>query len=83
MWADWLHNYIPRQMLEHHTAFSTFYRRQPENLLRRRTGDPHSTRIKCVCRKCNNEWMSQLQEEVKPYLASMLESKRITLNKKA
>src|SRR5262249_31198261 len=72
MWADWLRNYIPRVVQEHHVAVNTFFPKNPQNALRRRTGDPHSTRIKCVCRTCNNGWMSQLQKRAKPYLVPML-----------
>jgi hypothetical protein len=79
MWADWLRDYIPRERIEHYTAFKTFVPDKAEQTLKRRTGDPHSTRIKCVCRKCNNEWMGKLQENAKPYLVPMLEGKNISL----
>jgi hypothetical protein len=79
MWADWLRGYIPREMAEHYTASHTFVPGKPERLLKHRTGDPHSIRIKCVCRKCNNDWISELQENAKPYLVPMLEGTKITL----
>lgn len=81
MWADWLRNYIPREIEEHHVALNTFFPKNPQNELRRRTGDPHSTRIKCVCGKCNRVWMSRLQERAKPYLVPMLRGHSIELHR--
>jgi hypothetical protein len=72
MWADWLRNYIPRSMPEHTEGSTILYPTIAETSQRRRTGDPHSRRIKCVCRPCNNEWMSRLQETAKPYLVPMI-----------
>lgn len=34
----------------------------------RRTGDPYSQRLQVVCKSCNNNWMSQLQDAAKPLL---------------
>jgi hypothetical protein len=82
MWADWLRDYIPREMMAHQTSSTTFYPSKKHEAIKRRTGDPHSVRIKCVCRQCNNIWMSRLQEEAKPYLVPMLIGEDIRLLKK-
>jgi hypothetical protein len=81
MWADWLRNYIPRELTGHSTAFEKVHLRRSESSVRRQTGDPHSRRIKCVCRECNNGWMSQLQEKAKPYLVPMLKGDHVTLHR--
>ncbi len=83
MWADWLHNYIPRPRTQHILMSSTFYPDRSEVEKKRRTGDPHSRKIKCVCRPCNNEWMSGMQEKVKPYLSPILENRSIILRRNA
>ncbi len=37
-------------------------------------------RIKCVCKKCNNEWMSVLQNRAKPVIESLLDCPTSTLD---
>jgi hypothetical protein len=81
MWADWLRNFIPRELAGHATSFEKIHLRRSEKEFHRRTGDPHSRRIKCVCRPCNNEWMSELQEKAKPYLIPMLSGHEIKLRR--
>lgn len=83
MWADWLRAYIPRAATEHHTQSKVVYLEKDETSLHRRTGDPHSRRIRCVCLSCNNGWMSELQEDAKPFLVPMLKGERITLHRRA
>jgi hypothetical protein len=79
MWADWLRNYIPRDMQEHRIRSTVVFPNKQEQSIQRRTGDPHSRRIKCVCRDCNNTWMSQLQESAKPFVVPMLEKQETML----
>jgi len=81
MWADWLRDYIPREMSSHATSFEKIHLRSTARMFQRRTGDPHSRRIKCVCRDCNNIWMSQLQESAKPYLVPMLTGDTVRLQR--
>jgi hypothetical protein len=81
MWADWLRNYIPRELDRHTVALQKVHLTETERNFERRTGDPHSRRIKCVCRQCNNVWMSQLQEAAKPYLVPILTGNTVTLHR--
>ena len=41
--------------------------------------DKPEVRIKCVCQKCNNSWMSDLENENKPHILAMMHSKSIIL----
>jgi hypothetical protein len=83
MWADWLRNYIPRERQEHRVGSTNISLAQHEDSVQdrieRRSGDPHSRRIRCVCRECNNGWMSQLQEAAKPFLVPMLTGQKVAL----
>src|SRR5438045_8454454 len=79
MWADWLRCYIPRRMREHSVAATIVSPWGHEERVSRRTGDPHSRRIKCVCGECNNVWMSQLQEATKPFLIQTLKGEPTSL----
>ncbi len=83
MWADWLRDYIPRMMPDHTIGSTTIFPTHQKHTVKRRIGDPHSRRIKCVCRKCNNEWMSGLQERAKPYLVPMLKGRATKLGRNA
>jgi hypothetical protein len=81
MWADWLRNYIPRELSGHAVSFTKYHADRVERALERRAGDPHSRRIKCVCRTCNNGWMSHLQEMAKPYIVPLLHGTAIAPGK--
>jgi hypothetical protein len=84
MWADWLRSYIPRTLAETRTRSALIHLDGDKTTFINRTGDPHSRRIKCVCRKCNNEWMSRLQEDSKPFLVPMLTGEeQVTLHRRA
>jgi hypothetical protein len=83
MWADWLKVYIPRAALEHRISSTLAHIEGDETSYHRRTGDPHSRRIKCVCRTCNNGWMSALQEDAKPILIPLLKGTNTTLHRRA
>src|SRR5262249_11321537 len=45
------------------------------------SGDPQSRRVKIVCKKCNNEWMSVLQEHTKPVVLPLLKGDRTVLDR--
>jgi hypothetical protein len=82
MWADWLKSYIPRTESAHVEGLTLVHLDRDEETISRRTGDPHSRRIRCVCQSCNNGWMSRLQETVKPFLVPMLVGNRTNLHRR-
>jgi hypothetical protein len=82
MWAGWLRAHIPREMQDHQIGSTLVFPGKQEEFVQRRTSDPHSRRIRCVCRKCNNDWMSQLQEITKPFLIPMLDGQKTVLHRK-
>lgn len=83
IFADWLRDYIPRQLTDHRTQRTLVDLEKEEVSERRRTGDPHARRVRCVCKTCNNGWMGRLQENVRPFLVPMLTGKSIRLHKRA
>jgi hypothetical protein len=84
IWADWLREFIPREMRYHQTRSADVYLDRPDDVsIQRRTGDPHARRVYCVCKTCNSGWMSQLQEQVRPFLVPILTSEKITLHRRA
>lgn len=83
IFADWLKDYIPREMLSHTTRRADVDPFLKENIaLEKRTGDIHSRRIRCVCKTCNTGWMSRLQTAAKPFLVPMLTGQEITLHRR-
>jgi hypothetical protein len=83
MWPDWLKAYIPRTAAEHREGATIVHLNEEVETVSRRTGDPHTRRIRCVCRTRNNGWMSRLQERAKPYLVPMLLKHTNTLDRRA
>ena len=82
MWADWLRNYIPRTKSEFYSQSDIMFRTTTDAKVTRHTGDPHSSRIRCVCGPCNSGWMSVIQNQTKPILLPLLGGDRLTLRKR-
>jgi hypothetical protein len=83
MYANWLRNYIPR-VLKNYTSMSAVVD-PTHSVPTRRTigGDPHSKRLYVVCEKCNNKWMSRLQNRAKVYLLPLILGQPTALDTKA
>lgn len=81
IWADWLRAYIRRNLPYYHSGRAIL---NPDRSLERATkkysGDPRSRRLKIVCAKCNNGWMSSLQNAAKPILIPLLQGAAATLS---
>ena len=84
IWADWLREFIPRDMEYHRVRSADVYLDKPDvATIQKRTGDPHARRVYCVCKSCNSGWMSQLQEHARPFLVPILTDKKINLHRRA
>lgn len=81
IWADWLRDYIPRDMERHSGVSAVVHSDQSKNTaeMKRREGDFHAQRLKIACHSCNTGWMSRLQTKAKPYLVPTLIGKNIDL----
>ena len=81
IWPDWLRRYVPRN------ATTTRHTRPgPFGLMKgklHRPGDPASQRLRCVCEKCNNGWMSHLQIKAKPILVGLISNTWESLDRDA
>lgn len=79
IWPTWLTQYVPRNLTSH-TAMSAIVHPTHSDVSREaRDGDPRSRRVRFVCAKCNNGWMSQLQEKAKPILLPLIKGDKIVL----
>lgn len=84
LFADWLRQYIPREMTEHRTRTALVHTNEPDKVsIQKRTGDPHSRRLRCVCTTCNEGWMSRLQEQAKPFLVPLITGVDTPLHRRA
>lgn len=83
VWADWLRDYVPRTLNEHRYRSALLYPGKEDATIKRQTGDPHARRLYIVCKRCNNEWMSELQTAVKPFLVPLLTGQVSRLHRRA
>ena len=72
-WSRWLRRHIRRRMTKWETFKATEHRTEIESGVKVRPGDPHDWQISCVCSKCNNGWMSQIEKRVRPVLGPLAE----------
>ena len=54
-----------------------------DSVTEKHSGDPQSRRVGQICRKCNNGWMSQLQQRAKPVLLPLMQGKPAILSRQA
>jgi hypothetical protein len=83
VWADWLKNYIPKDMTEHNSLAVTVYPTHSDLRRKKRSGDLRSRRLRIVCKNCNNGWMAKLQEKAKPYLLPLISGEVTVLDERA
>lgn len=46
-----------------------------------RQGPTHTAKLRVVCRRCNNEWMSRLEERVKPLVTALVTGSPTTITR--
>jgi len=81
IWADWFRAYLPRTLPFYHSGRIVLNEDNTQtHNAKRISGDPKSRKLRIVCNRCNNEWMSGLQTETKPILVPLLRGQQITLS---
>lgn len=81
IFPKWLAPYIPKTMENYQNVKTIFHKDRADTAAKKRAGNPHSWSVKCVCKKCNNEWMGTLQERVKPILLPMIKGEKVKIEK--
>lgn len=75
LFSDWISALVPRTA-ERHTQFIATIQeigsKPLEAVPTKREGDILSRRLKVVCRKCNNEWMSGIDDRARPLLGRLI-----------
>jgi hypothetical protein len=81
IWADWFRAYLPRTLPFYHSSRIVLNEDNSQTRTSKKiSGDPKSRKLRIVCKKCNNEWMSDLQNATKPILIPLLRGRQITLS---
>jgi hypothetical protein len=81
IWANWLRGHVPRDMTSYTQSFLTHTETDVRGSRKKVSGDPRGRKLRVVCRPCNNNWMSQLQERSKDVLLPLIEGKNTKLRK--
>lgn len=70
IWGKWLKDYVRQDLLKHGMFTQVVNRPGTPNTehLRIKSGDPLQSKVRVVCMKCNNEWLSVIQDRTKPHL---------------
>lgn len=81
IWADWLKRYVPRTQKNHGEARTWIHEDgRLERSVKHRSGDPRSRKLRIVCKACNNNWMSRIQERAKPILIPLIRGEACQLD---
>ncbi|HEY6256051.1 MAG TPA: hypothetical protein VIY51_09695 [Xanthobacteraceae bacterium] len=83
LWPVWTRAYLPVTQPNYSFARSVLEKdRRLHGTVQKISGDPKSRRVKVVCRRCNNNWMSILQNRAKPMLLPLMHGEKSTLNER-
>ena len=81
-WPDWMGKHFPRgdhdKSVVHWEPIETHRSRLPAAVIFH--GHPVTTKIKAVCKRCNNGWMSVLEQDAISFTESMLFGRRILMD---
>jgi hypothetical protein len=80
IWPIWLAKYIPKELKSYHSASVSINKDGSRETIERKIGgDPRSRKITLVCQKCNNGWMSRLQQTAKDLLLPLITGNAVVM----
>lgn len=77
IWPEWAHAYLPDDKSGHHR--SKFDGPVLTDHLRRQ-GSTTTIKIRAACEKCNNGWMSVIEDQIKGLLLPIIKGETVDLN---
>jgi hypothetical protein len=83
IWSAWISKVLPPQTNSFRTEGPTdlFDQGRKYTLSKiKKLGGVHTKKVRQVCVKCNNEWMSQIVQEAQPIAAELVSGRQVTLN---
>ena len=81
--AEWLRPYLRSAQPEHYFGDHELLPTGTTSAVKKWSGDPHSRRLRVVCKTCNEGWMSKLQQTAKPYLVPLVDGQNCVLGETA
>jgi hypothetical protein len=81
VWGKWLKRYVRQDMRKHSLGVAVVNRpgMPGEEHSYIRAGDPLASKVKVVCEKCNNTWLSEIQDRAKRYLVPLVKGQPTAL----
>ena len=82
LWPIWMHPHLPRiPNAKNWTAAISETFDSTETLRKKpRMGHVFTKKLKLVCKKCNETWMGEIEEDAKPILLPVIQGKRFLLD---
>lgn len=86
IWSDWLDQVLPKAAYRYEAYYAGG--RDVDGDVksiapRRRQGSVQTKKFRGVCERCNNEWMSKIVDDAKPYATKLIKGEPIVLTMKA
>lgn len=85
-WPTWMKEVLPQSKFNYHARGDFHYSgrnfaKSLNNGYKKITGPPGSWQLKIVCNTCNNNWMSQIENDAKPILTPLALGETIQLER--
>jgi hypothetical protein len=81
VFSRWTHKYMPpRQTGKAQSVIAVEHAEKIESTEYKMPGEMRDWQIKCVCARCNNGWMSRLEDAAKPIMKRLIEGRRTRLS---
>jgi hypothetical protein len=72
VWPRWIAKYLPREKAEHYRVVESA---EGRSVADRGYRYPFTTQTRCVCKRCNEGWMHELEDTAERELSGMIEGK--------
>lgn len=81
IWPEWMHELLPKQGDGNNISEVNTFRWKEQAGAKRteRQGHLSAKKLRVVCQRCNNGWMSQLESEAKPILTQILKDEQFDI----
>lgn len=82
LWSTWTHPHLPTVPNPRNWTAAMSQSPETSETIRKkpRMGHTFTKKIRCVCKRCNETWMGEIENAVKPILTPMILGHRTTLD---
>jgi hypothetical protein len=84
IWGKWIKQFVRRDINKHHFHAQRIPRpgSPATSATHPKAGDPLSSQVRVVCVKCNNTWLSRIQDDSKLFLIPLIRGTRSVLGER-